>query len=471
MRSGVSARAKSTGSKTGKRKKRFRASKPDAAQALGDLTAFIRREGGDISAAMNEAFGSIPDRHEAKCVYGPTVLGWALTGLFLFRCGSVNTMDAERGGGCTYPAWLREVCGLPADRGAEAPCGELLRLWAGRVALEDANEILATAFETIVLRDKRLEVGRIDGCVLLAVDGTGRDNCRGGTQENGKKRRVALVASVLASWGKVPIAFEEVDERDWKRDKADCERRAFERLARRLKKRFPKLRLCLTGDALYACRPLFRTCEKNRWHFIATFKEGSWKDVAPEADRLLELAPGNRGRYTPTGWQAHRRDAAGKRVKTDGEVRWVEGVDFGARGRRKDERYRLTVVECDERHPMPYHGRFVTDLPCGDAATASRIATCGRKRWWIESQNQTQKHLGYGLKHNYCNGSRASKVFFVFLLLATLLWEVFYKLGLRHWQPDTRKTAERTWVTLIWAQLLAGSERWRDAKGHNLKRA
>ena len=101
-----------------------------------------------------EAFGSIPDRHEAKCVYGPTVLGWALTGLFLFRCGSVNTMDAERGGGCTYPAWLREVCGLPADRGAEAPCGELLRLWAGRVALEDANEILATAFETIAPRGK-----------------------------------------------------------------------------------------------------------------------------------------------------------------------------------------------------------------------------------------------------------------------------------------------------------------------------
>lgn len=421
---------------------------------------------------MHAAFANATGRHEEKCIYKPEVLGWALTGLFLFRCGSVNTMDAERNAeGCAYPRWLRAVCGREDEPWAEAPCGELLRHWAGRVRLEDANEILATAFETLVLRGKRLEAGRIDGCILLAVDGTGRDNCRAGTEENGRRRRVALVASVLCSWGKVPIAFEEVDERDWVRDKADCELRAFERLARRLKERFPKLKLCLVGDALYACRPLFQTCERNRWHFIATFKEGSWKDVAPEAERLLGLAPENRGRYNPTGWQAHRRDAAGRRVKTDGRVRWVDGVDFGARGRRKEDRYRLTVVECDERSPMPYHGRFVTDLPCADAATASRIATCGRKRWWIESQNQTQKHLGYGLKHNYCNGSRASKVFFVFLLLATLLWEVFYKLGLRHWQRGTRKTSERTWVTLIWAQLLAGSERWRGTKGHNLKRA
>ena len=421
---------------------------------------------------MRRAFRNIPDRHEEKCTYRPEVLGWAMAGLYLFRVGSVCAMDAERNAeGCVYPLWLREVCGQEALPGAEAPCGELLRLWAERLRTEDAEEILMTAFETLVLRDKRLDVGRIDGCILLAVDGTGRENCREGTEENGRRRRVALVASVLSAWGKVPIAFEEVDERDWLRDKADCELKAFLRLQRRLKKRFPKLRVCLVGDALYACRTLFGTCERNGWHFIATFKEGSWKDVAPNVERLMELTPENRGPYRPTGWQAHRRDAAGRRVRTDGEVRWIEGVDFGSRGGTKAGRWRLTVVQCDESQPMPYHGRFVTDLASPDAATASRIATCGRKRWWIESQNQTQKHQGYGLKHNYCNRANASKVLFAFLLLASLLWEVFYKLGLRHWQPGTGKVPEKTWVALIWAQLLAGSERWRGAKGRNLRRA
>lgn len=470
MRSGVSAGAKSTGSKTGKRKKRFRVTRPDAAQALGDLTAFIRREGGGISAAMDEAFGSIPDRHEQKCIYGPTVLGWAMTALFLFRFGSVNAMDAVRGLG-SYPAWLREVCGLDPHDGVQAPCGEDLRHWAERVPIDAVNEILFTGFETVALRQKRLEMGRLEGHILFAVDGTGRDNCRDETTENGKKRRVALVGSVLAPWGKVPIAFEEVDERDWVRDKADCELRAFKRMARRLKERFSRLKLCLVGDALYACRTLFEICEKNGWRFIATFKEGSWKDVAKEVDSLMELSPENRGHYNPKGWRAHRRDAAGGRVPTVGQVRWAENVDFGARNRRKDDRYRLAVVECDEKSPMKYHGRFVTNFACRDANDASALATCGRKRWWIESQNRTQKHLGYGLEHNYCNKPNASKVLFAFLLLASMLWECFYKLGLRHWQPGTGKVPERTWVRLIWAQLVCGSESWRNAKGQNLKRA
>jgi hypothetical protein len=419
---------------------------------------------------MAGAFGSIPDRHEEKCVYGPAVVGWAMAGLFLFRFGSVNAMDAARGSG-SYPAWLREVCGLDPRQGAEAPCGEVLRHWADRVPVDAANEILFTGFETAVLRQKRLDAGRIGDCILLAVDGTGRDNCRGGTTENGKRRRVALVGSVLAPWGKVPVAFEEVDERDWVRDKADCELRAFRRMARRLKKRFPRLKLCLVGDALYACRTLFEICERNGWRFIATFKEGSWKDVSREVDSLMEMSPENRGRYHPKGWQAHRRDAAGGRVPTDGQVRWAGNVDFGARSGRKGGRHRLAVVECDEKSPMKYHGRFVTNLSCRDAEDASAIATCGRRRWWIESQNRTQKHLGYGLEHNYCNRPNASKVLFAFLLLASMLWEIFYKLGLRHWQPGTGKVAERVWVALMWAQLAAGSERWRGAKGQNLKRA
>ena len=471
MRPGLSAGAKSPRKECGGRKKRWRAARPDAAQALGELTAFAKRDGAELTAAMGAAFAAIRGRCEEKCTYRPSLLGWAMLGMFLFRRGSVNALDAQRPVGSAHPSWLREVSGLTPEAGAEAPCGELLRHWAGRLDAEVAAELLSTAFETLVLRQKRLDVGRIDDCILVAVDGTGRDKCRKGTRENGKRRRVALVASVLASWGKVPIAFEEVDEYDWMLDKADCERKAFDRLALRLKKRFPKLRICLVGDALYACRSLFLTCERNNWRFIATFKEGSWKDVSRNVDALLALERANHGPYRPTGWQAHRRDAAGGRVKTDGKVRWVGNVDFGARGGAKDGRWLLTVVACREISPMPYDGRFVTDLPCPDAAAASRIATCGRKRWWIESQNQTQKHRGYGLKHNYCNKSNASKVLFVFLLLATLLWEVFYKLGLRHWQPGTRKTSEESWVKMMWALLIAGSQQWREVKGRNLKRA
>ena len=41
---------------------RHRAARPDAAQALGELTAFARREGAALTAAMGGAFAAIRDR-------------------------------------------------------------------------------------------------------------------------------------------------------------------------------------------------------------------------------------------------------------------------------------------------------------------------------------------------------------------------------------------------------------------------
>jgi len=91
---------------------RHRATRPDAAQALGELTAFARREGAELTAAMGAAFAAIRDRREEKCTYRPALLGWAMLGMFLFRRGSVNALDAQHPVGSAHPSWLREVSGL-----------------------------------------------------------------------------------------------------------------------------------------------------------------------------------------------------------------------------------------------------------------------------------------------------------------------------------------------------------------------
>ncbi len=57
--------------------------------------------------------------------------------------------------------------------------------------------------------------------------------------------------------------------------KQDCERKAFKRLAARMKKDFPRLPIILLCDSLYACEPVFDICKNNNWDYIIRYKEGS----------------------------------------------------------------------------------------------------------------------------------------------------------------------------------------------------
>ena len=67
-------------------------------------------------------------------------------------------------------------------------------------------------------------------------------------------------------------------------DKQDCEQKAFPRLAAKLKELYPRLPICLLGDSLYGCAPVMDICERMRWSYIVTFKEGRtpalWKRAA-----------------------------------------------------------------------------------------------------------------------------------------------------------------------------------------------
>ena len=82
------------------------------------------------------------------------------------------------------------------------------------------------------------------------------------------------------------------NDSDWDGDsKQDCERKAFIRLANRLKKVFPKLRITLLMDGLYACGSVLKTCRDYGWGYMITLKEGSLPDVWHEAIGLMDLSP------------------------------------------------------------------------------------------------------------------------------------------------------------------------------------
>lgn len=73
----------------------------------------------------------------------------------------------------------------------------------------------------------------------------------------------------------VPVDFEMMENEETNTKKQDCEINAAKRLLRRLKKTYPRLRIVLSADALYAKNTIINLCKRNRWHYIIRFKRGA----------------------------------------------------------------------------------------------------------------------------------------------------------------------------------------------------
>ena len=69
-------------------------------------------------------------------------------------------------------------------------------------------------------------------------------------------------------------------------EKQDCEIRAFYRMAERIKKEYPKASIIISGDALYACEPVIKTCQENKWEYILRLKEDRLKLLGEEIKGL-----------------------------------------------------------------------------------------------------------------------------------------------------------------------------------------
>lgn len=64
-------------------------------------------------------------------------------------------------------------------------------------------------------------------------------------------------------------------------------------MAKRLKKRFPQLKICLLLDSLYAPGPVIDIAEEYGWKYITVFKRGFMPERYDEFLSLKKLCPEN----------------------------------------------------------------------------------------------------------------------------------------------------------------------------------
>lgn len=160
-----------------------------------------------------------------------------------------------------------------------------------------------------LLKKRCFEKHRIEGKYWgIIFDGTGlysfdKKHCEHclrreyTNKETGETRRVymhhVLEAKLVVGDMVFSIGSEFIENESEDVTKQDCEIKAFYRLAEKIKKTYKRLPICILGDSLYACGPVFQRCEDYKWKYMFRFKEGRIKTLASEFQAIKEIEKRN----------------------------------------------------------------------------------------------------------------------------------------------------------------------------------
>jgi hypothetical protein len=200
------------------------------------------------------------------------------------------------------------------------------------------------------------------------------------------------------------IITEFIENEEENATKQNCERKAFYRLAEKLKEIFPRLPICLTVDSLYACGPVFDTCKSKDWHYIIRFKDGSIPSVAEEFHTIKLIEADNAITQQRNG-------------ETE-TYRYVCDIPYQA--------HILNVAELSISG-AEYPFVFISDMPI-TKKNCIRFVDDGRRRWKIENQGfNSQKNDGYGLTHLFSRNENAMKNHYYLIQIGHMIAQLFVR--------------------------------------------
>ena len=153
--------------------------------AAASMSKVLRRVVRSMASSVRDGFAAIKGRREELCYYSPfTVVGTGLLG-FVTRSRSMHGMD----GGRNDPGFVGAVAGLFGQPWLESvPCSETLRLWLGRLPTWALRRALCAVVRALI-RSKTLAPFLFCGMLVVAVDGTKRENCRRDTRRPAASRK------------------------------------------------------------------------------------------------------------------------------------------------------------------------------------------------------------------------------------------------------------------------------------------
>lgn len=406
-------------------------------------------------------FAGVSDPRNPNLIVYPLV-SLLFTGMFLFVCrlgARRGVKDKLRGNGpsqAKFASWF----------GVESiPHGDTLNYGYQRLQVDEVQEVVCRSVETLI-RKKVLYRYRLLGVYFLVViDGTGVltfrkrhcPHCLTKTLHNGVTiyyHPVLEAKLVTANGFAFSLMTEFIENTDLTADKQDCELKAFYRLTKRLKERFPRLPICLLLDGLYAGGPTFQLCQDYDWKYLIVLREDDLPNLHRSFTAAIAQLPNQRKRVEIGEVNAQQRTE-----QVNQEYRWAEDLRYtDSQGRS----LALGLIECHETRTdtlgqsAVIHYKWITNFTL-TAHNVDRLANQGaRLRWKIENEGfNVQKNGGYNLEHPYSQDATARKVFYLLLQLAhTISQLIQHGSLLRQAFPDGLRTARNLAFRLL--------EAWRN---------
>lgn len=197
-------------------------------------------------------------------------------------------------------------------------------------------------------------------------------------------------------------------------EKQDCELKAFYRLLKKLRDRFPELPVCICGDSLYACGRFFTECGNAGCSYLLRFKEGRIPAVYGEYRKLKDLERNYQEEYLVPG----KKKGQGKKEWEEKKVwhDYVTGIAY--------EGHQVNFIERGESGEGKYPFYFLTDLPV-TKRNVKELAEAGRRRWAIENEgSNTQKRHGYNLEHRFSHNYQAWKNHYYLIQIGHMISQI-----------------------------------------------
>lgn len=324
---------------------------------------------------------------------------------------------------------------------AEMPHSDTLNYYLEKLSPECLAEVRKKMIKSLI-RKKSFNRSRLQGKYWrVIIDGTGLfyfkekhcENCLVTTvthEEDGKiikskryfhkvlEAKLVLTPDIILS---LDTEFIENECEDV--TKNDCEINAAKRLMERLKKDYPRLPICIQGDALYAVEPIMKICRENRWKYILTMKDGRQKVLAESYHWIQE------------GGGAKIVKGIGKE-KGIGE--YINHVEETAGKEESANMYRYWYESENEDGKKELHEfQWITNIEVTDK-NLEEMTEAGRGRWKIENEGfNNQKNGIYDIEHLNSRNSNAMKNHYLITQIADIVMQLYLA-----WSPLVNKISQ-----------------------------
>tara|TARA_B100001996_G_scaffold362436_1_gene329942 strand:+ start:453 stop:2009 length:1557 start_codon:yes stop_codon:yes gene_type:complete len=289
----------------------------------------------------------------------------------------------------------------------------------------DANELqqIMTRLIKQLIRNKKFKKWLIKGRLPISIDGTQKHVREGQLQEQGwlvrkvgkgqdEQQYVYVLEANLTFKNGLTIPFMtefcELDDEAFhdSESRQDCEIKAFMRLTDKMKKDFPRLKMLIILDHLYAAKSVLAQLSLHHWDYLIK--------LPAKLTQLTEILDDARERAEAIPNQQYYRER-------DQKFYWVNSCEYDGHvihlvGCR--EVWKEVGVENSEiEHKYSDH-RWISSLSVDINNVHELCNLAARKRALIEDSMNTEKHRGYRYERVLSYDWNAMKGFHLLMRLA-----------------------------------------------------